>query len=784
MAIRTVRLNGGSISATDIDGIVNIRDYGAIGDGSTDDTSAIAAAYTAAAGRPVFVPNGTFLVTTLPAVVDGDRFIGVGHASVIKYAGTGTLLALSGKQDIAFRSLRFHLSGVGSKALTLSGCFKISIDDCLFTGLHDGTTGTTYHGQKGLVLTSNTGNTRIHNCELANLGIAVETSCIENEMTNSRITNCHYGIHGVGGTANAGMFCVACEFIGDTDPDTCAAHVNIDGTANTWKFSECWFEGSDYGLIVGVFGSGGPSSFTLVGCKVAARVVGIQFNNCRQPGLYDCEFNADAGGTMTEIVFGGSPAGDEVIEGLAVNLVTTLRSDFADADFPQYWNIFRRGSFRSPNIHSTSNVTIDGTADTGNFKFRNNSPTLGKTVTAVDTDGNATWTAPELLGTPVFRTLRHSNGGQGLIGNLATVTALSARYVVRLPVTTTRWRILLSNYDTYAATSKTDLTGTKIIHGDHSRSLTSPAGETGDFVGSTATTIVGSSFTIPSNGTQYTGPWVTAAGDQFDAGVEHLIGIAYTCASQTIQYGAGRCWRWTNATSGVDPTVAASGATSTASYIPFDAVIEYECTSALPAWLVIGDSIYEGVAAAKGAAVSPTSNLRSPPFQWGKINDALIQNQSLYAVTAQTLANSSRREWTRQSQTGGSFTGAIIELGTNDVDASRTLAQVQADIMSVITNVRTAIGTDKPIYLANIPAHNQSGGIETVRTNVNDWIAQLPYGVKGTIDMDAGLRRAAAATTSDSALMATDSVHPNYQGQGVIAGLLRTYVKERPRPLV
>jgi len=212
-----------------------------------------------------------------------------------------------------------------------------------------------------------------------------------------------------------------------------------------------------------------------------------------------------------------------------------------------------------------------------------------------------------------------------------------------------------------------------------------------------------------------------------------------------------------------------------------DVVLEYECTSPYPAWLIIGDSIFEGVTAATAAALSPTSNLRSPPAQWSRNNNVLIQNQSLYALQAATLENTSRREWTRQPQTGGAFDGAIIELGTNDVANSRSLSQIQTSICAIVANLRTIIGTDKPIYLCNVPAHGQSAGIETTRINTNDWYAQVPFGVTGTVDIDSALRKAAASNVSDSRLMASDGVHPAYQGQGILAALLRSSINERPQ---
>src|SRR5262245_30786456 len=87
--------------------VINVKDFGAKGDGVTDDTAAIQAAinyaYTLgprepAKGAEVFIPRGTYLLNSPPLVLDGKvvnqkgsmGLVGAGrHATVLKgnYAG-------------------------------------------------------------------------------------------------------------------------------------------------------------------------------------------------------------------------------------------------------------------------------------------------------------------------------------------------------------------------------------------------------------------------------------------------------------------------------------------------------------------------------------------------------------------------------------------------------------------------------------------------------------------------------------------------------------------------
>lgn len=117
---------------------INVMDYGALPDGS-DSTVAFTQALTAANGRPVFVPAGTFRLNgplTVTAPTDGHapgpQLFGEGKdISILDYRGTGTLLTCT--QAVGYRFLKngsisdLTLSGKsdipGQSALSLTGAF-------------------------------------------------------------------------------------------------------------------------------------------------------------------------------------------------------------------------------------------------------------------------------------------------------------------------------------------------------------------------------------------------------------------------------------------------------------------------------------------------------------------------------------------------------------------------------------------------------------------------------------------------------------------------------------
>lgn len=75
---------------------LDVRAFGAVGDGVTDDTAAIQAALTAGAGNAVFLPAGTYLITDTLSIPANTKLFGVGpQRSVIERGFNGTMITIA-----------------------------------------------------------------------------------------------------------------------------------------------------------------------------------------------------------------------------------------------------------------------------------------------------------------------------------------------------------------------------------------------------------------------------------------------------------------------------------------------------------------------------------------------------------------------------------------------------------------------------------------------------------------------------------------------------------------
>ncbi|WP_067824475.1 glycosyl hydrolase family 28-related protein [Nocardia inohanensis] len=338
----------------------NVKDFGAVGDGRTDDSAAFAAAV-AVGDKPLvlYIPAGQYLLKSFPALPDYASVLGDGgDVTTLYYEGDGTLIELQRKQRVRFSRLGFYLTGAKATAVRLSECFRCTFDAVVLRGNHVSENAPKYAAQRGLVMDRNTGGTAVLNCDINNFGYGIVTSCIQNYVTSSKLTNNLVGVLGTGGDHNAGLALTNVEFVSDSDPRTTEKHITIDGAANDWWLTNVWFEGADTALSVGS-PSGGPAQFGMVNCKVAARKVCLDLIYCRQPYLANVQFDPDLNAPPIEVRI------DEkgVPEGTAVNLISGNYEDVDPRAFPEGWHVIGRGRVHGARFSGTM-VAQAGRMDT------------------------------------------------------------------------------------------------------------------------------------------------------------------------------------------------------------------------------------------------------------------------------------------------------------------------------------------------------------------------------------------------------------------------------------
>ncbi|MDI9903817.1 hypothetical protein QM716_28530 [Rhodococcus sp. IEGM 1409] len=384
---------------------------------------------------------------------------------------------------------------------------------------------------------------------------------------------------------------------------------------------------------------------------------------------------------------------------------------------------------------------------------------------------------------PQVKMLAYCGGGPYVnsVPSSGTATSFGARVPIMLPVDTTRWRVRMRNYNGYnAANGSQPLTGSRIAVGKHA--LNALGNSSGVFTAPTVRTVHNTAFTIPNTTSWWTSPWITAPADQMTANEPYLLGWSATSTAQQIAGGIGEAWLFTG--SGADATDATKtngtmGTGNSTHGCPLDIVIEYECTTARPALLGVGDSIMEGLTGYTGTSFASSLSVpwyQSYLHQWANSCGAVAVNLAQWGTTTSQWLPTVTDRWSRADLTNGKFAGAVIALGSNDASASVPLATYQANMALIVGKVRALIEPGAPIYLVNVIGRNFSGTPETLRVSYNDWLATCPLGVKGVIDA-AGSMTTPGFTPTMMAHLTMDGVHPNMTGNAHLAGLVGSRVQ-------
>lgn len=157
---------------------LSVLDYGATGNGVTDDTAAIQAAVNAAMAqnKRLYLPKGEYLVTSTITVTNGagaglffygdttSNFLTFPSGSNIKYTGASNLFQINGSAstvNVMIKNITFKGNASAINAIKLNAGWFVTIEECVFQGF-------LAVGASAVYLTYNTGGfvgvTKIINC--------------------------------------------------------------------------------------------------------------------------------------------------------------------------------------------------------------------------------------------------------------------------------------------------------------------------------------------------------------------------------------------------------------------------------------------------------------------------------------------------------------------------------------------------------------------------------------------------------------------------------------------
>jgi len=254
----------GSVKTATLIDKSDVRYYGAVGDGVTNNTTAFTNAIIAAnaGGFDVFVPNGTYIINNVP-ILSNVNIYGEGKGSILRPSNTGTTACFTASNvvDWSISDLKFYGYNTTAGSITSSTvitnsatnginvsalCMRYTINKCLFYGFNG-------YG----IYCSNSGSYsdpttmgKIYGCDLRYnyCGLYVGQYCEYFSVDNCTFVENTYGVWNLGGNNKyAGSTFKYCYYGFNLDTGGNDSHGNIVGN----DFNHC-----NTGLLVGAIANG------------------------------------------------------------------------------------------------------------------------------------------------------------------------------------------------------------------------------------------------------------------------------------------------------------------------------------------------------------------------------------------------------------------------------------------------------------------------------------------------------------------------------------------------
>lgn len=385
--------------------VINVKDFGAVGNGVTDDAAAIQAAITFAAtlGAQVFVPSATYVCGSAITLKTGVELLGAGkESSILRFTGgTDGLVMSDAFAVVVIRNLKIQTSNAAAgKAINFSN--KASgAAHCIIDSVEIAYTGSG-RWSYGLWATSfqTSRLTSLRCYQAATVGFRLEYAC------------------------NALVF-VGCEIVGSSGVGTIARGLDVDGTSSsggTALFEFYWHGGTIQGYFTHsavnsagwtspkVWGlhventNGAPSAgadIVINGTSVNASFTGLQGGSLITAGTIR-NLNIRDSEMTTITLAAGTQAAIVGVRYSTLNNSADILNQFASADSsgnPRVGYLVDTVSMRNSLPSITSNSTTPAVPDTEVVYLGNTVPTsitdfpggqTGQRLTLIFLNGNTT----------------------------------------------------------------------------------------------------------------------------------------------------------------------------------------------------------------------------------------------------------------------------------------------------------------------------------------------------------------------------------------------------------